>query len=71
MKVKKGRGVEEQPLSVGGLPHSEVEGGGSCEEMVTSAEEEDNNDESSAGDDGDGDYVDDEFEIQAGRSNVD
>ena len=79
-KVKDGIRAE-QASSIGGVSHSEEdqdgeedEGGGECEDMTTSVEEVDShdnvNDESSAGDDGDGDYMDDEVEFQAGQHDI-
>ena len=80
-KVKDGIGAE-QALTIGGVSHPDEDGdgeeeeevGGVCEDMTTSVEGEDNhysvNDESSAGDDGDGDYMDDEVEFQAGKHDI-
>jgi hypothetical protein len=68
VKVKKGMG-KELPSPVDDVSHIDVEDSGANEEVVTSVDEEENDDESeeeSAGDDGDGDYVDDESESLAG-----
>jgi hypothetical protein len=67
VQAKKGMG-KELPSPVDDVSHIE-EDSGTCEEVVTSVDEEENDDESeeeSAGDDGDGDYVDEESESLAG-----
>ena len=66
---KKGMG-KELPSPVEDVVHIEEEDSGTYEEVVTSVDEEENDDgtseEESAGDDGDGDYVDEESESLAG-----
>ena len=77
-KVKDSIGTE-QASSIEGVSHSNEDGdrdgaGAVCEDMTASVEEGNSHDNvidgSSAGDDGDGDYMDDEVEFQAGQHDI-